>query len=257
MPDVHQTAVVHPKAELADGVRVGPYSVIEDNVTIGSGTIVDDHVLIGRGARIGERNRIHHCAVVSGRPQDLKYADEPTTLEMGDDNVVREFVTLHRGTEHREKTRIGSGCLFMAYSHVAHDCIIGDGVIMANSVNLAGHVIVEEHVTLGGLVPVHQFVRVGAYSFIGGGLRIPMDVAPFALVNGYPLKVVGVNRVGLSRRGFPDETLKALEKAFRFLFRGKYNTTQAVERIREDCPDLPEVRRLIDFVERSERGLLK
>lgn len=253
--NIHPTAIVADDVELGENVVVGPYSIVEKNVKIGDGTVLVSHVRLGNGTRIGRNCRLHHCVSAGSAPQDLKYAGEPTELFIGDRTVIREFATLNRGTTHRRKTVVGADCLIMAYAHVAHDCWVGDHVILANAVNLAGHVTIEDWASIGGIVPVHQFVRIGAHCYIGGGFRVPKDIVPYSLSGGYPLKVAGLNRIGLERRGFTKEQLAALSKAFRILFRSKLNTTQAVERLKTDIEQTPEVRHLIEFVETSERGI--
>ena len=254
---IHQTAVIGSSAQLGQGVTVGPYAVIEDDVIIGDGSSIASHALVASGARLGKNVKIHNGAVVGTIPQDLKFGGEKTQLVIGDETVIREFATLNRGTHHRGETRVGKNCLLMAYSHVAHDCILGDNVIMSNSVNLAGHVEIGDHAILGGLVPVHQFVKVGAHAMIGGGCRVPMDILPFALYGGLPPIVMGINQVGLKRRGFSPESLQVLEKTFRLLFRSKLNTTQAVERIKTEIEQTAEVRLILDFIANSERGISK
>ena len=252
---IHPTAVVAADVELDENVTIGPYTIIEGQVKIGSGTVIDSHARIGWRARIGKDCRIHHCAVVGTEPQDLKYAGEETELIVGDRTIIREFATLNRGTTHRKKTTVGSDCLIMSYAHVAHDCQVGNHVIMANSATLAGHVTIEDWVIIGGLVPIHQFVRLGAHSMIGGGFRVPKDIVPYALAAGYPLRVAGLNRLGLQRRGFTKKQLDLLSRAFRILFRSKLNTGPALERIKSDVEQIPEVRHLVEFVENSERGI--
>lgn len=254
---IHPTAVIAPGAQIDVDVKIGPFAVIEDDVQIGAGSDIASHVLVASGARLGKGVKIHHGAVVGTVPQDLKFGGEKTQLVIGDNTVIREFATLNRGTHHRGETRVGAGCLLMAYSHVAHDCILGDNVIMSNSVNLAGHVVIGEHAILGGLVPVHQFVKIGAHAMIGGGTRVPMDILPYALYGGLPPIVMGINQIGLKRRGFSPEALAALEKAFRFLFRSKLNTSQAVERIKAEMEITPEVQNVLDFIANSERGISK
>jgi UDP-N-acetylglucosamine acyltransferase len=256
-PEVHATAVVDPDVELADGVRVGPYAVIEGDVHIGAGTQIDSHVRIYSGTRIGRDNRIFNGALLGGEPQDLKYSGAPTRLEIGDRNLIREFSTLHRGSDSSGLTRVGDDCFIMAYAHVAHDCVVGNHVVLANSVNMAGHVAIEDWVMIGGVVPVHQFVRIGCHSMIGGGLRVPQDVCPYALMGGYPLSVAGVNVIGLRRRGFTKAQIKPLREAFRLLFRSGINTTQALERIGAEVESTTEVQYLLDFIRASERGITK
>ncbi len=256
MASIHPTAVVAPGAELADDVLVEAHSVIDDNVRISAGCRISSCVRIHSGASLGEGVRVFHGAAIGGEPQDLKYGGEPTEVLIGDKTVIREFCTVNRGTVSTGKTTVGKNCLLMAYSHVAHDCTIGDNVIMANSVNLAGHVTVEDWAILGGMVPVHQFVRIGRHCMIGGGWRVPKDVAPYILAGGQPLRYFGLNAVGLKRRGFSVETCANLRKAYRLLFRSKLNTKQALIEIENELGTVPEVRNILEFVGKSRRGLL-
>ena len=255
--NIHPTAIVDPGATLAADVEVGPYAVIEDNVQIGAGCRIGPHALVAWGARLGQEVQIHKGAVVGTVPQDLKFGGEETTLEVGDRTVIREYATLNRGTEDRWKTVVGNDCLLMAYSHIAHDCRIGSHVILANAVNLAGHITIEDWAIIGGVVPVHQFVHIGTHAMIGGGFRVPMDVVPYALCGGYPLQVMGLNQIGLKRRGFAEDKIKILGKAFRILFRSKYNTSQAVQHIKAELELTEEVKLLLSFIENSERGICK
>jgi UDP-N-acetylglucosamine acyltransferase len=257
MSSVHPTAIISPDAQLADDVKVGPYSIIEDDVVVGEGCSIGSSVVLADGARLGKNVKVFHSAVIATIPQDLKFGGEKTTAEIGDNTVVREFVTVNRGTSAHGKTTVGADCLLMAYAHVAHDCILGNHVIMANSVNLAGHIEIDEWAIIGGVVPVHQFVKIGAHSFVGGGFRVHQDVCPYALVAGYPLKTVGLNAVGLRRRGFSKESIQSLEKAFKLLFHSNLNTSQAVERIKSDLEPIPEIEVILSFIERSDRGLVK
>jgi UDP-N-acetylglucosamine acyltransferase len=254
---IHRTAIVDPGAELHETVAVGPYAVIEHDVTIAEGGSIGSHALIGAGARIGKNVKIHHGAAVSTIPQDLKFKGEETTANIGDNVVIREFATVNRGTSESGSTDIGTGTFLMAYAHVAHDCKLGKSVIMANSVNLAGHVKIDDYAIIGGVVPVHQFVRIGKHVMIGGGFRVTQDVCPYALAGGYPLRVAGLNSIGLKRRNFPKETIAALQKAFKFLFFSELNTSQAVERIRCEIELIPEVMDVLTFIEESSRGLVK
>jgi UDP-N-acetylglucosamine acyltransferase len=257
MNSIHATAIVSPKAQLADDVAVGPYSIIEDDVTIDSGTKIASSVLIASGARIGKNVAISHGVVLATGPQDLKFGGEKTEVFIGDGTVIREYATVNRGTKATMKTIVGKNCMLMAYSHVAHDCKLGDSIIMANSVNLAGHIEIDDYAILGGVLPVHQFVKIGAHVMIGGGFRVQQDCCPYALIAGYPLKVVGLNVVGLRRRGFSRETIRSLETAFKLLFFSDLNTTQAVDRIRDEMELIPEVQLILDFIERSNRGIVK
>jgi len=254
---IHPNALVSPKARLAPDVEVGPNTVIAEDVEIGPNTKIGSSCFIDEGARIGAEVEIFHGAVVSGRPQDLKYAGEKTRFYVGDKTIIREFVTLHRGTSATGQSSVGKNCLLMAYAHVAHDCRLGDNVIMANAVQLGGHVEIGDWAIIGGGTVVHQFCKVGAHSMVGGGFRITQDLVPYALAAGYPLKILGLNKVGLERRGFEKETIAALERAFRHLFRGKLNTSQAVEKVRAEFDSLPEIKTLLDFIAAADRGLIK
>jgi len=257
MSKIHQTAIVSPKAELANDVEIGPFTVIEENVKIDSGTKIASSALIASGAVLGQNVKIHHGAVIGTIPQDLKFKGEATTAEIGDNTVIREYATINRGTDYHYRTSIGKNCLLMAYSHVAHDCLIGDNVILANSVNFAGHIEVGDFAILGGVLPVHQFVKIGRHSMIGGGFRVQQDVCPYALLGGYPLKVIGINSIGLRRRGFKPEVIRTLEKTFKILFFNKLNTSQAVEKIKNDIEIIPEVQEILNFIAHSERGIIK
>ena len=253
---VHSTAVISPKAQLGDNVSVGPFTVIEDDVTIGSGTAIASHALIANGSRIGKECRVHHGAVLGTLPQDLKFRNEITTLEVGDYTTIREYATLNRGTHERWKTTVGSHCFMMAYSHVAHDCEIGSHVILANSVNMGGHVVIEDHAVVGGIVAIHQFTHIGCHSMIGGGFRVTKDVPPYVLAGQEPLAFTGLNLVGLKRRNFPQAVLDSLEKVYRIVYHNQLNVSQALERIKADLPMTEEVRRVVEFIEKSKRGII-
>lgn len=254
---IHPTAIIHPGAQLADGVKVGPYAVIGEHVTIGAGTEVGSHAVIEGWTEIGEENHIFQFASVGAEPQDLKFGGEASWLRIGDRNKVREFVTLHRGTEGGGgETVIGSDCLFMAYSHVAHDCRVGDHVILANGATLAGHVEVADWAILGGLSAVHQFVRVGAHVMISGGSMVAQDVAPFTIAQGDRAQTVGLNLVGLKRRGFQEEDLRQLKSAYKLVFRADLRLEEALRQI-EAMPPGPVVKEFVDFVRASQRGLAR
>jgi len=254
--NVDNRAVVHPDAQLEAGVVVGPFAIIEENTVIGEGTVIGSHALVASGARIGKHCLIHHGAVIGSAPQDLKFRGEQTTLEIGNHTTVREYATLNRGTSERGKTSIGNHCFIMAYAHVAHDCSVGNYVILANSVNMAGHVIIEDYVVIGGLVPVHQFVRVGRHAMIGGGFRVPKDVPPYILAGQDPLVFQGLNLVGLKRRNFSRENLDLLRKTFQIIYESNLNVSQAVERIRTEITQTEEVAVLVEFIEKSKRGII-
>lgn len=249
---------VSPKAELGNDVTVGPFAIIEAGAVIGDGTSIAANALIGRGARIGKNCRIHHGAIVGHVPQDLKYKDEPTTCELGDRNVIREYATLHRGTVETGKTVIGNDNLLMGYVHVAHDCVLGNNIIMSNAAMLAGHVHVDDFAIIGGITPVHQFVHVGAHVMIGGGLRVPKDVPPFIRAAGEPLVFAGLNSVGLRRRGFSREAIEALDKTYSIIYNSGLNVSQAVAKIKDDAglTGLPEVQQVLDFIGQSKRGII-
>lgn len=257
MPDIHPTAIVDPAAELAPGVRVGPYSIIHGQVVVGPDTEIASHVVIKEHTTIGARVRIFQFAVLGEIPQDLKFAGEVTQLILGDDNTIREFATLHRGTAGGGGvTRVGNGNLLMAYTHVAHDCLIGNGVIMSNAATLAGHILVEDRAILGGFAAVHQFSRIGCLSFIGGASAVARDVPPYTMAVGNRAKLVGLNLVGLKRAGFPDTTIQALRQAYDLLFLSGLNLREAVARAREEVSPTPEIQHLLAFVESTERGLV-
>lgn len=255
---VDPRAVVASNVQLGDRVTIGPFAIVEDDVIVGEGTTIGANALIGTGARIGKECRIHHGAVVSHEPQDLKYRGEKSTCEIGDRTVVREYATLHRGTGEGGRTVIGSDCLLMGYVHIAHDCIVGNKVILANAVMIAGHSTIEDNVIIGGITPVHQFVRIGQHSMIGGGLRVPKDVPPYILAGHEPLIFNGLNSVGLRRRGFSAATITALDTAYMILYNSKLNVTQAVERIKEEekIASVPEVQNILTFITGSTRGII-
>ena len=255
--NIHPTAIVDPKVELGKDISIGPYTIINEGTLIGDNVQIGSNVLIDTGTIIGKNCRIHHGAVLGTPPQDLKFGGEKTFLEIGENTVIREYATINRGTKHRGKVTVGSNCFIMIYAHIAHDCIVGNNVILANSVNLAGHIVIEDYAIIGGVVPVHQFTRIGAHSIIGGGFRVPKDVPPYILAGGYPLRYMGLNVIGLKRRNFPENTLLTLRKACRILFQSKYNTTQAVQKIKSEIEPIPEIQHLLEFIQKSERGIIK
>ncbi|MHB0776797.1 acyl-ACP--UDP-N-acetylglucosamine O-acyltransferase [Halomonas sp. WWR20] len=254
---IHPTAIVDPAARLADDVKVGPFSVIGPDVEVGAGTVIGPHVVLKGPCRLGKRNRIFQFASVGEDCQDKKYAGEPTRLEIGDDNVIRESVTLHRGTvQDRGVTTIGNRNLFMAYSHVGHDCVIGDDCIMANQATLGGHVIMGDQAILGGLSAVHQFCHIGTHAMCGGGSIITKDIPAYLIVNGNPAKTHGLNLVGLKRRGFSREALKALSDAYRVVYRQGLTLEQAIETI-EARYSMPEVEAFVTSLRASTRGITR
>ena len=254
---IHPAAFVDEDARLGSGVSVGPGAVIGPHVRVGEGTSVGSHALLTGWTKIGRECRIHHAAVLGSPPQDLKYSGETSYLEVGDRTEVREFVTANLATEPGATTRVGSDCLLMAYSHVAHNCQLGDHVILANAVQMAGYVTIEDWAIIGGGTVIHQFVRIGRHAMVGGGSRIPQDVAPFVKLAGNPPRLAGVNSVGLERRGVGPETCAALDRAYRLLFRQRLTVNDAVARIRAELPGIPEVEILARFAETSARGLTR
>ncbi len=255
---IHKTAIVHEKARLGEGVEIGPYAIIGEHVVIGAGTRVGPHAVIEGWTEIGRDNRIFQFASVGADPQDLKYRGEKSLLRIGDRNIVREFVTLHRGTvDGGGETVIGSDNLFMAYSHVAHDCTLGDRVIMANGATLAGHVRIDDFAILGGLCAVHQFTRVGCHVMISGGSMVAQDIPPYTIAQGDRAKTVGINQIGLKRRDFSDEIVSDIKQAYKLVFRSGLRLEEALDRIAAELTDSPEIRVFTDFIRGSERGIAR
>ncbi len=255
---VHATAIVAKSAELDSTVEVGPYAVIGPKVRIGPGTVIGPHSVIEGNTTIGARNRIFQFAALGAIPQDLKFAGEETRLEIGDDNQIREFSTMHTGTAGGTGvTRVANKNLFMAYSHVAHDCQVGSGCVLANCAGLAGHVTIEDHVIVGGLAGVHQFCRIGTHAFVAAGSAVTQDVPPYCTVQGDRAKMVGLNTVGLSRHGFTEEQIGHIKSAYRTVFRRKLGVREAVAQARAELGSRPEVALFLDFIEGSERGVAR
>lgn len=251
-------AAIDPNAKLADGVTVGPFSVIGPDVEIGEGSWIGPHVVIEGPCRIGKENKIFQFSSIGAEPQDKKYAGEPTLLEIGDRNVIRESCTLNRGTsQDLGYTRIGSDNWIMAYVHIAHDCIVGDNTIFANNTTLAGHVVIEDYAILGGASLIHQFCTVGAYSFIGMGSAISKDVPPFLMVAGQPSHPHGLNVEGLRRRGFTPEAIKALRRAYKIVYRSGLTAVKAVDKIADLASEYDEVAQFSEFIRQSERGIVR
>ena len=248
--------MVDSAASIGDGVVIGAYSIVEADVEVGDGTWIANHVNLRRGARIGQRCKVFHSAVIGEIPQDLKFGGEETTAVLGDDVIIREFVTVNRGTKALGRTSIGDKSYLMAYVHIAHDCLIGENVIMANSINLGGHVVIGDWAILGGAVQVHQFTKIGRHVMIGGGFRAVQDVPPFILAAGEPLKFSGINGIGLRRRGFSGSARKKIKEAYRILFRNDKHQAEALTEMGEAFPSSAEVQEIISFVESSERGLI-
>ena len=256
---IHPTAIVDPGAKIPASCRIGPFCTVGPDVQMGEECELISHVVLQGPTHLGSHNRIFPFAVVGMMPQDLKYHGEPTCLEVGDHNEIREYVTIHRGTvTGLGVTRVGSHCLLMAYAHIAHDCIVEDHVIMANAATLAGHVTVEAHAVVGAFSPVHQFVRVGEYSYIGGGTIVTQDVLPFSkTVARRDVHAYGVNSVGLERRGFSRERIRKIHHVYKVLLASRLNTSQALEKLRSEGDLGEDGEMLLRFVETSERGIIK
>lgn len=250
-------AYIHPKAKIAANVTIEPFSTISANVEIGEGTWIGPNATIMDGARIGKNCKIFPGAVVSAIPQDLKFKGEETFVEIGDGTVIRECVTVNRGTIDRYKTAVGKNCLLMAYAHIAHDCILGNNVIIANSVNLAGHVTIDDYAILEGMAAVGQFLHIGAHTFIAGGTLVRKNVPPYTKAAREPISFVGINSVGLRRRGFSDDEIKLIEDIYRILFVKGYSITNAMQAIENDIPDHTIKTGIIEFIRNSENGIMK
>ena len=256
MSTIHPTAIISPKAELGLGVEIGPYCVIGDGVVLGDDCVLANHVTLMGPSRIGPRNRFFSFCSIGQQTQDLKYAGEPTFLEVGEANVFREFCTVNRGTLPGEKTLIGSHGNFLAYCHIAHDCAVGDHVIFSNNGTLAGHVVVEDHAILGGLTAVHQFCRIGRHAITGGCSKIVKDVAPFMIADGNPAETRGINLVGLQRGGFSEEDIRALKEAYKAVFMRRDRQDDALEQLSTGPHGAnPHVRHFVAFVRESRRGI--
>jgi len=253
---IHPTAIVSSQAELGPDVEVGPFAIIGPQVTVGAGCRIAARAILEQNVRLAPQCQVGSGSILGGAPQDLKYAGEETWVEVGEGTVIREYCTINRGTTQSRVTRLGKHCLVMTYVHMAHDCHVGDGVILTNGVQLAGHVTIDECAIISGLTPVHQFVKIGAYAFVGGMSRVTKDVPPYTKAVGNPMKLYGLNAVGLQRHGFTPETVAELKKAYRLFFRAGLNISQALERARAELAMLPEVERFVQFIEESARGVL-
>lgn len=250
-------AYIHPQAKIAENVVIEPFAMIHKNVEIGEGTWIGSHVTIMEGARIGKNCKIFPGAVISGVPQDLKFKGEETTAVIGDNTVIREFVTVSRGTTDKHTTVVGKNCLIMAYVHIAHDCVIGDNVILVNAVQLAGHVQVEDFAIVGGASVVHQFVRIGSHVIIAGGSLIGKDVPPFSKAARDPLRYCGINSIGLRRRGFTNDQINSIQDVYRVLYIKGHNTSKAIEILEIDFPPSKERDEILNFIRSSDRGIMK
>ena len=252
---VHPTALVDPAAALGKEVEIGPFAIVGPGVTVGDGCRLGPRVTLERNVRLADQVTIGESSILGGPPQDQKYRGEETWVEVGSGTVLREYVTINRGTSHSGRTVIGARCFCMAYSHMGHDCHVGDGVILGNSTHLGGHVTVQDRAVLSALSGVHQFVTIGTFAFIGGCTRVTQDVPPYVKAVGNPMELYGLNTIGLQRAGFSPDTINALKRAYRLFFNSDYNLSQAAERARTDLPATPEVERFIAFVVSSERGV--
>ena len=254
---IHPTAIVDPGAQLGDGTIVGPYCVIEANVVLGTNCWLQHHVTLAGPMRAGAGNKFYAYCSIGQQTQDLKYLGEPTYLEIGDENTFREFVTVNRSTSSDGKTCLGSRGNFLAYSHVGHDCFVGNDVVFSNNGTLAGHVKVGDYAVMGGLTAVHQFCRIGRFAITGGCSKIVQDVPPFMIADGNPAEIRGINLIGLERKQFAAENVKLIKEAFRLIYRAKLNTRQAIEAIRKDLPATAEIDELVAFIEESDRGIIR
>jgi UDP-N-acetylglucosamine acyltransferase len=254
---IHPTAIIDPGAQIGAGSQIGPYCVIGPNVTLGENCWLQHHVTLCGPMRAGARNKFYAYCSIGQQTQDLKYKGEPTYLEIGDENTFREFVTVNRSTTSEGKTRIGSRGNFLAYSHIGHDCTVGDEVVFSNNGTLAGHVEVGDNAVMGGLTAVHQFCRIGRFAITGGCSKIVQDVPPFMIADGNPAEIRGVNSVGLERKGYAPDKIKPIKEALRLLFRSKFNTGQAIAAIRKDLPPSEEINQIVEFIEKTERGIIR
>ena len=254
--NIHQFAVVHPDAKLGEGVEIGPFVTIDANVEIGAGTRIDSGAVVRSGTRIGTNCHIHANAVVGDIPQDLKFQGEDTLAIIGNNTVIREFVTIHRGTASKGKTVVGDNCLIMAYCHVAHDCIVGNHVIMSNSGQLAGEVVVDDWAIIGGGALVHQFTHIGCHVMIQGGALVNKDIPPYCMAARYPISYEGVNKVGLHRRGYTSEQIDAIADVYRTIYDSGMNITQSLKEV-EKLPESPERDTIYNFVKASTRGIVR
>jgi len=253
---IHRTALVDPTAHVGPDVTIGPYAIIGPKVAIGERCHVAGHAVLERNAKLGAAVRVGYGTVIGNDPQDLKYGGEETWVEIGEGTVIREYCTINRGTTATGKTSVGQRCFLMSYVHLAHDCVIGNDVIIANAVQMAGHVTVEDRAIISGLVPIHQFVRIGTFAFVGGGSRVNQDVPPYTKAVGNPVHLYGLNSVGLQRAAFAPEVKLALKRAYRLVFNSDLTVTQGIQRARAELPASPEVEHFLRFIEASQRGVL-
>lgn len=256
--EIHKTAIVSPKAEIDDDVYIGPFCIVGDGVSIKKGTRLMSNIVVEGNTEIGQECTIYPFAAIGLPPQDLKYKNEKTGLKIGKKNIIREYVTIHRASVGGDGlTEVGDSNFLMAYVHIAHDCKIGNSVIMANAATLAGHVLVEDFAVIGGLVAIHQFTRIGAYSMVGGFSGIGQDIPPYTMASGARAKLYGLNVIGLKRHGFSDEAINNLKKAYKILFREKRTLKEALKKIKSELPETPEIKHLLEFIEKNKRGICR
>ena len=251
---IHSTAVVHASAEVGRDVDIGAFAIVGEGCVVGDCSVIAARATLERNVILGQNVRVGIGSVLGGDPQDLKYKGEPTTVEIGDGTTIREYSTINRGTTQSFKTTVGKNCFLMSYVHLAHDCHIGDGVIISNATQLAGHVTIDDKAILSGLVAVHQFATIGRYSFIGGCSRVAKDVPPYVKAVGNPIKLYGLNSVGLERNGFPEDVRRELKRAYRLFFKSELNLSQARERAAAELHQYPEIQEFLAFFDRSDRG---
>ena len=254
-PRIHPTAIVDPLADIGVGVAIGPYAIVGPQVTVGDRCRIGPRATLQQNVRLGEGVFVGDGSILGGDPQDLKYDGEETWVEVGPETIIREYSTINRATAATHKTTVGARCFIMTYVHLAHDCHVGDDVVIANATQCAGHVTIHDRAILSGLNAVHQFVTIGTFAFVGGGSRVNQDIPPYVKAVGNPMELYGLNSIGLQRAGFPGETIAALKRAYRLFFNSDLNLSQALERARSDLPPSPEVERFLAFVESSERGV--
>jgi UDP-N-acetylglucosamine acyltransferase len=254
---IHPTSLVDPRAELAEDVEIGPFVTIGEHVKLGRGTVVEARATVIGWTTIGEQCRIFHGVCVGNPPQDLKHKPCRSYIEIGNHTQLREYVTIHPGTGPEEVTRLGEHCFLMAYSHVAHNCVLGEHVILANAANLAGHIVIESYATVGGVTGIHQFARIGHSAFVGGCSAVHQDILPFVLATGSPCRPKGINAIGLRRRGFTTERIRRLERAYRIVFHRGLAVEEAQQRLKEESPDSEDVRRMVEFISQANRGLAR
>ena len=253
---IHRTALVDPTAQLGHDVSIGPFTIVGPRVTVGDRCTIAAHAVVERNTKLGAGVKVGYGTVIGNDPQDLKYQGEETWVEVGDYTVLREYCTINRGSAATGRTTVGQRCFLMSYVHVAHDCVIGNDVIIANAVQMAGHVTIDDRAIISGLVPIHQFVRIGTFAFVGGGSRVNQDVPPYTKAVGNPVHLYGLNSVGLQRAGFSPELKLALKRAYRLLFNSDLTVSQGIARARAELPSAPEVEQFLRFIEGSQRGVL-